>query len=100
LTTDGGAFAYASTKKRTKDRRFTILAAGTFDISVLEMGYDAESKEQTWRFAQRRDTHLGAMTLTEDPEYLVANIRNRKVSNLERSARGAAVEGSRRGRQA
>ena len=67
------AFAYGANQMKNEKVAVYDFGGGTFDISVLEIGYDAETKEQTVEVkATGGDTHLGGDDIDKRIiEYLV-----------------------------
>ncbi|MDO8469777.1 MAG: molecular chaperone DnaK [bacterium] len=67
------AFAYGANQMKNEKVAVYDFGGGTFDISVLEIGYDADTKEQTVEVkATGGDTHLGGDDIDKRIiEYLV-----------------------------
>ncbi len=74
------AFAYGANKMKNEKIAVYDFGGGTFDISVLEIGYDAESKEQTVEVrATGGDTHLGGDDLDKRViDYLVSEYKKQE----------------------
>ncbi|MDO8520974.1 MAG: Hsp70 family protein, partial [bacterium] len=74
------AFAYGLNKVRNQKIVVYDFGGGTFDVSVLEMSYDAETKEQTVEVkATGGDTHLGGDDFDKKiQEYLVAEYKKQE----------------------
>ncbi len=74
------AFAYGLDK--VKDQKIVVydFGGGTFDVSVLEMSYDPETKEQTVEVkATGGDTHLGGDDFDKKiQEYLVGEYKKQE----------------------
>ncbi len=80
------AFAYGLGKE--KDQKIVVydFGGGTFDISVLEMSYDPETKEQTVEVkATGGDTHLGGDDFDRTIiEYLVQEYKKQEGVDLSK----------------
>ncbi len=80
------AFAYGVNKEKNQKIVVYDFGGGTFDVSVLEMGYDAESKEQTVEVrATGGDTHLGGDDFDKKiQEYLVAEYKKQEGIDISK----------------
>ena len=82
------AFAYGL--NREKDQKIAVydFGGGTFDISVLEISYDTESKEQTVEVrATGGDTHLGGDDFDKKiQEFLVAEYKKQEGIDISKDA--------------
>lgn len=74
------AFAYGLNKEKNQKIVVYDFGGGTFDVSVLEMSFDQESKEQTVEVkATGGDTHLGGDDFDKKiQEFLVDEYRKRE----------------------
>ena len=91
------AFAYGFGKEKNQKIVVYDFGGGTFDVSVLEMSYDSETKEQTVEVkATGGDTHLGGDDFDKVIiEYLVGEYKNRKASIFRRTLWHSSVCGKR-----
>jgi molecular chaperone DnaK len=80
------AFAYGVNKEKNQKIVVYDFGGGTFDVSVLEMGYDAETKEQTVEVrATGGDTHLGGDDFDKKiQEYLVAEYKKQEGIDISK----------------
>ncbi len=80
------AFAYGLGKDNNQKIVVYDFGGGTFDISVLEMSYDAETKEQTVEVkATGGDTHLGGDDFDKVIiEYLVAEYKKQEGIDISK----------------
>ncbi|HEY5220827.1 MAG TPA: molecular chaperone DnaK [Candidatus Paceibacterota bacterium] len=80
------AFAYGVNKEKNQKIVVYDFGGGTFDVSVLEMGYDAESKEQTVEVrATGGDTHLGGDDFDKKiQEYLVGEYKKQEGIDISK----------------
>ncbi|MGC9610934.1 MAG: molecular chaperone DnaK [Minisyncoccia bacterium] len=80
------AFAYGADKMKNEKIAVYDFGGGTFDISVLEIGYDAETKEQTVEVkATGGDTHLGGDDFDKVIiEYLVGEYKKQEGIDLSK----------------
>ncbi|MFA5870585.1 MAG: molecular chaperone DnaK [Candidatus Paceibacterota bacterium] len=78
------AFAYGANKMKNEKIAVYDFGGGTFDISVLEIGYDADTKEQTVEVkATGGDTHLGGDDFDKKIiEYLVAEYKKAEGADI------------------
>ncbi len=80
------AFAYGMNKMKNEKIAVYDFGGGTFDVSVLEIGYDAESKEQTVEVrATGGDTHLGGDDFDKlIIDYLVAEYKKQEGIDISK----------------
>jgi molecular chaperone DnaK len=80
------AFAYGVNKEKNQKIVVYDFGGGTFDISVLEMGFDADTKEQTVEVrATGGDTHLGGDDFDKKiQEYLVAEYKKQEGIDISK----------------
>ncbi|HUC31228.1 MAG TPA: molecular chaperone DnaK, partial [Candidatus Paceibacterota bacterium] len=80
------AFAYGVNKEKNQKIVVYDFGGGTFDVSVLEMGYDAETKEQTVEVrATGGDTHLGGDDFDKKiQEYLVGEYKKQEGIDISK----------------
>jgi len=80
------AFAYGVNKEKNQKIVVYDFGGGTFDISVLEMGFDPESKEQTVEVrATGGDTHLGGDDFDKKiQEYLVGEYKKQEGIDISK----------------
>jgi molecular chaperone DnaK len=80
------AFAYGADKMKNEKIAVYDFGGGTFDISVLEVGYDPETKEQTVEVkATGGDTHLGGDDFDKVIiEYLVAEYKKQEGIDISK----------------
>jgi molecular chaperone DnaK len=80
------AFAYGANRMTNEKVVVYDFGGGTFDISVLEIGYDSESKEQTVEVkATGGDTHLGGDDIDKlIIEYLVEEYRKQEGIDISK----------------
>ena len=80
------AFAYGVNKEKNQKIVVYDFGGGTFDVSVLEMGFDPESKEQTVEVrATGGDTHLGGDDFDKKiQEYLVAEYKKQEGIDISK----------------
>jgi molecular chaperone DnaK len=80
------AFAYGANKTKNEKIAVYDFGGGTFDISILEIGYDADTKEQTVEVrATGGDTHLGGDDFDKKiNEYLVAEYKKREGIDISK----------------
>lgn len=80
------AFAYGADKMKNEKIAVYDFGGGTFDISVLEIGFDSETKEQTVEVrATGGDTHLGGDDFDKlIIEYLVAEYKKQEGIDLSK----------------
>jgi molecular chaperone DnaK len=78
------AFAYGVNKMKNEKIAVYDFGGGTFDISVLEIGYDPETKEQTVEVkATGGDTHLGGDDFDKKIiEYLVSEYKKAEGADI------------------
>jgi molecular chaperone DnaK len=82
------AFAYGLNREKNQKIAVYDFGGGTFDISVLEISYDADSKEQTVEVrATGGDTHLGGDDFDKKiQEYLVAEYKKQEGIDISKDA--------------
>jgi molecular chaperone DnaK len=82
------AFAYGVNKEKNQKIVVYDFGGGTFDVSVLEMGFDADSKEQTVEVrATGGDTHLGGDDFDKKiQEYLVGEYKKQEGIDISKDA--------------
>jgi molecular chaperone DnaK len=80
------AFAYGVNKEKNQKIVVYDFGGGTFDVSVLEMGFDPESKEQTVEVrATGGDTHLGGDDFDKKiQEYLVGEYKKQEGIDISK----------------
>jgi molecular chaperone DnaK len=80
------AFAYGVNKEKNQKIVVYDFGGGTFDVSVLEMGYDADTKEQTVEVrATGGDTHLGGDDFDKKiQEYLVGEYKKQEGIDISK----------------
>ncbi len=80
------AFAYGLNTAKNQKIVVYDFGGGTFDVSVLEMGYDPETKEQTVEVrATGGDTHLGGDDFDKKiQEYLVDEYRKQEGIDISK----------------
>ena len=80
------AFAYGLNTAKNQKIVVYDFGGGTFDVSVLEMGYDPETKEQTVEVrATGGDTHLGGDDFDKKiQEYLVEEYRKQEGIDISK----------------
>ncbi|MFA6135838.1 MAG: molecular chaperone DnaK [Candidatus Paceibacterota bacterium] len=80
------AFAYGANKMKNEKIAVYDFGGGTFDISVLEIGYDSETKEQTVEVkATGGDTHLGGDDIDKIVmDYLVSEYKKSEGVDLSK----------------
>lgn len=80
------AFAYGANKMKNEKVAVYDFGGGTFDISVLEIGYDAETKEQTVEVKSTGgDTHLGGDDIDKRiMDYLVGEYKKTEGVDLSK----------------
>ena len=80
------AFAYGVNKEKNQKIVVYDFGGGTFDVSVLEMGYDTETKEQTVEVrATGGDTHLGGDDFDKKiQEYLVGEYKKQEGIDISK----------------
>ena len=78
------AFAYGANKMKNEKIAVYDFGGGTFDISVLEIGYDSDTKEQTVEVKSTGgDTHLGGDDFDKKIiEHLVAEYKKAEGIDL------------------
>jgi molecular chaperone DnaK len=82
------AFAYGLNREKNQKIAVYDFGGGTFDISVLEISYDADSKEQTVEVrATGGDTHLGGDDFDKKiQEYLVGEYKKQEGIDISKDA--------------
>ena len=82
------AFAYGLNKEKNQKIAVYDFGGGTFDISVLEISYDPETKEQTVEVrATGGDTHLGGDDFDKKiQEYLVGEYKKQEGIDISKDA--------------
>lgn len=80
------AFAYGVNKEKNQKIVVYDFGGGTFDVSVLEMGFDADTKEQTVEVrATGGDTHLGGDDFDKKiQEYLVGEYKKQEGIDISK----------------
>ena len=80
------AFAYGLNKEKNQKIVVYDFGGGTFDVSVLEMGYDPDTKEQTIEVrATGGDTHLGGDDFDKKiQEYLVEEYKKQEGVDISK----------------
>jgi len=82
------AFAYGLDKTKSQKIAVFDFGGGTFDVSVLEMHYDNETKEQTVEVkATGGDTHLGGDDFDKKiQEFLVAEYKKQEGIDISKDS--------------
>jgi molecular chaperone DnaK len=82
------AFAYGLNKEKNQKIAVYDFGGGTFDISVLEISYDPDTKEQTVEVrATGGDTHLGGDDFDKKiQEYLVGEYKKQEGIDISKDA--------------
>jgi len=82
------AFAYGLNKEKNQKIAVYDFGGGTFDISVLEISYDADTKEQTVEVRSTGgDTHLGGDDFDKKiQEYLVSEYKKQEGIDISKDA--------------
>src|SRR5271154_1651797 len=82
------AFAYGLNREKNQKIAVYDFGGGTFDISVLEISYDADSKEQTVEVrATGGDTHLGGDDFDKKiQQYLVEEYKKQEGIDISKDA--------------
>ncbi len=80
------AFAYGVNKEKNQKIVVYDFGGGTFDVSVLEMGFDPDTKEQTVEVrATGGDTHLGGDDFDKKiQEYLVGEYKKQEGIDISK----------------
>jgi len=82
------AFAYGLNREKNQKIAVYDFGGGTFDISVLEISYDSETKEQTVEVrATGGDTHLGGDDFDKKiQQYLVEEYKKQEGIDISKDA--------------